>query len=153
MDFKSKYDIGQKVWHVRKISTIHKETCKTCNGQKEQTITWLGSAAEKKTISCPSCNGSGTGWNAEYRIVEKKITHIGIVRDIEIRTPGENFFRKQQPVDFRYGLSIEWKADKDDNSNVWYEENLFASENEALLNCTAPVKEMYDPQNPWSYRD
>jgi hypothetical protein len=74
----TKFELGQEVW-VAKLTSVGKQTCLLCKGQKQVTATSLDGSTSA-TTKCPWCHGVGAGIGEKWVPKKDKIIGMHVLR-------------------------------------------------------------------------
>ena len=136
MNVKTKHNIGDLVYPIRKNGYNKRIGCKTCTGSGRVRIN-----DTKRTMSCPDCYGRGGNmeWQTEeWRVVHKSVSKVG-------KISFEIYRKEEEREDQKYYML---EATGIGSGSNWSEENLFKSSDKAKLECDKRNKEETKDLNP-----
>ena len=116
MKLESKYDIGQKIWIVRRFAKQINKECGFCSGSGRA----IG--ADLTGYTCPVC--IGRGYNKDYEKIRYNVLLIGTIGLVRIERREAEGYSKQEVQYMCYQTGI-------GSGSVYNEDDCFTSEREA----------------------
>ncbi len=128
MIINTKYDIGQRIWTIRKERRFEQNRCKFCGGSGIVNAVSNNNTGSSKPVRCPECNGQGFFSSKESTLVYSvgSCSEIGAVEYREIHFP-----RGKRTVEIRYMLKFSGIG----SGTLWPEDELFPTVQEAQEYC------------------
>lgn len=123
MEIKTKFNLNQKVYPIRRYRKEVVTSCPTCDGIGEVTIA-------DKEYTCPGCYGSGAEIHVEpekWQVINECISKIG---QVAVTLYAERY-QKRNHDRILYML----EASGVGSGSLWNEDDLFATRKEALAEC------------------
>lgn len=130
MTIETKYDIGQTVWLLRVYTRTEKTPCPRCLGTKSREVKWPDGTTDG--VICKACGGTGNGWDVLREWKEYFGPFQRVVTGVEYRQ-GSRPTWDGLIYRLNRGVQREEVGGQEDNSNIFGEENLFATEEEAEM--------------------
>lgn len=128
MEIKTKFDLGQRVYIIHKSGQLVNRVCKACSGNGDIVH---NTQDESFKFMCPNCQGSGQleEWlSSKWQVAYKK-AKIG---KVSVELYRETFINKGiGKNNIRYMMDETGVG----SGNTWNEDNIFATQEEALEEC------------------
>lgn len=123
MKIETKFDLNQKVYAISQRSKTEFILCSTCGGTGSITI-----KETDENLTCPKCYGRG-GSN-EHKALEWMVCSESFVGKINVEIYDDRY-RYDHENRYSYMLDSTGVG----SGAIWYEEKLFATEEEATAEC------------------